>query len=98
MAGIVRPARGASQSGDRGIVWRFFTERYINPDAGRGVETLDGMTVHLTHWGTFEAVSDGERLTDVRPWGGDLEPTPLIENVASAQHHPARVARPHVRR
>src|SRR5262249_56133132 len=56
------------------------------------------MTVHLTHWGTFEAVSDGERLTEVRPWRGDPEPMPLIENVASAQHHPARVARPHVRR
>ena len=49
------------------------------------------MTVHLTHWGTFEAVSDGERLTDVRPWRGDPEPMPLIENVASAQHHPARI-------
>ena len=56
------------------------------------------MTVHLTHWGTFEAVSDGERLTDVRPWRGDPEPMPLIDNVASAQHHPARIARPHVRK
>src|SRR5450756_1188493 len=56
------------------------------------------MTVHLTHWGTFEAVSDGERLTEVRPWRGDPEPTPLIDNVASAQHHPARIAQPHVRK
>jgi len=56
------------------------------------------MTVHLTHWGTFEAVSDGERLTEVRPWRADPEPMPLIENVASAQHHPARIARPHVRK
>jgi biotin/methionine sulfoxide reductase len=56
------------------------------------------MTVHLTHWGTFEAVSDGERLTEVRPWRGDPEPMPLIENVASAQHHPARIATPHVRK
>src|SRR5580693_2260731 len=55
------------------------------------------MTVHLTHWGTFEAVSDGERLTRVRPWRGDPEPMPLIDNVASAQHHPARIAQPHVR-
>src|ERR1700733_9270086 len=56
------------------------------------------MTVHLTHWGTFEAVSDGERLTGVRPWRGDPEPTPLIGNVASAQHHPARISQPHVRK
>src|SRR5690348_13098124 len=56
------------------------------------------MSVHLTHWGTFEAVSDGERLTEVRPWRGDPEPMPLIDNVASAQHHPARITRPHVRK
>ncbi len=56
------------------------------------------MTVHLTHWGAFEAVSDGERLTEVRPWRGDPEPMPQIGNVASAQHHPARITRPHVRK
>jgi biotin/methionine sulfoxide reductase len=56
------------------------------------------MTVHLTHWGAFEAVSDGERLTEVRPWRGDPEPMPQIGNVASAQHHPARIDRPHVRK
>jgi biotin/methionine sulfoxide reductase len=55
------------------------------------------MTVHLTHWGAFEAVSDGTRLTEVRPWRGDPEPMPLIGNVASAQHHPARIDVPHVR-
>ncbi|MBF6338609.1 molybdopterin-dependent oxidoreductase [Nocardia abscessus] len=56
------------------------------------------MTTHLTHWGAFEADSDGERLTEVRPWRGDPEPTPLIENVASAQHHPTRIDQPYVRR
>jgi biotin/methionine sulfoxide reductase len=56
------------------------------------------MAVHLTHWGTFEAVSDGERLTEVRPWRGDPEPMPLIGNVASAQHHPTRITQPHVRK
>ena len=56
------------------------------------------MTVHLTHWGAFEAVSDGERLTEVRPWRGDPEPVPLIGNVASAQHHPARITSPCVRK
>ncbi len=56
------------------------------------------MTTHLTHWGAFDAVSDGHRLTEVRPWSGDPEPMPLIENVASAQHHRTRIATPHVRR
>src|SRR6266700_5506540 len=60
--------------------------------------TIDGMSVHLTHWGAFEAVSDGERLTEVRPWRGDPEPVPLIGNVASAQHHPARITWPYVRK
>src|SRR6266567_2262702 len=63
-----------------------------------GTITIDGMTVHLTHWGAFEAVSDGERLTEVRPWRGDPEPVPLIGNVASAQHHPARITWPYVRK
>ncbi|RJO73413.1 molybdopterin oxidoreductase [Nocardia panacis] len=56
------------------------------------------MTTHLTHWGAFDAVSDGTRLTRVRPWSGDPEPNPLIENVASAQHHPTRIDQPYVRR
>ncbi|MFI6169609.1 molybdopterin guanine dinucleotide-containing S/N-oxide reductase [Nocardia sp. NPDC051052] len=55
------------------------------------------MTTHLTHWGAFEADSDGERLTAVRPWRGDPEPMRLIENVASAQHHPTRIDQPYVR-
>lgn len=56
------------------------------------------MATHMTHWGAFDAVSDGERLTDVRPWPGDPEPTPLIGNVASAHHHPTRIDRPYVRK
>lgn len=56
------------------------------------------MATHLTHWGVLDADSDGERLTAVRPWRADPEPTPLIENVASAQHHPARIDQPYVRR
>ena len=56
------------------------------------------MAVHLTHWGAFEAVSDGQRLTEVRPWRGDPEPMPLIGNVASAQHHPTRITAPYVRK
>ncbi|WP_227999691.1 molybdopterin guanine dinucleotide-containing S/N-oxide reductase [Nocardia australiensis] len=56
------------------------------------------MTTHLTHWGVFEADSDGTRLTSVRPWRGDPEPMPLIDNVASAQHHPTRIDQPYVRK
>lgn len=53
--------------------------------------------MHLAHWGAFEAETDGTRLTAVHPWRGDPEPSPIIGNIASAQHHPARIDRPHVR-
>jgi len=56
------------------------------------------LAVHLTHWGAFEAESDGRTLTSVRPWRADPDPNRLIDNVASAQHHPTRVDRPYVRR
>jgi biotin/methionine sulfoxide reductase len=56
------------------------------------------MTMHVAHWGTFEAETDGESLTQVKPWPGDPEPSGIIDNVASAQHHPTRIGRPHVRR
>nr|WP_042177956.1 molybdopterin-dependent oxidoreductase [Kibdelosporangium sp. MJ126-NF4]CEL12877.1 Anaerobic dimethyl sulfoxide reductase chain A [Kibdelosporangium sp. MJ126-NF4] len=56
------------------------------------------MIAHLTHWGAFVATTDGESLTSVRPWPGDPDPAPLIDNVASAQHHSARIDQPYVRR
>ncbi|MBP2181140.1 molybdopterin-dependent oxidoreductase [Amycolatopsis magusensis] len=52
---------------------------------------------HLTHWGAFQAKSDGVRLSEVQPFPEDPEPNELIHNVASAQHHPTRVDRPYVR-
>src|SRR3954451_3526421 len=55
------------------------------------------MPTHLTHWGAFEAETDGRALNSVRPWSGDPDPRELIHNVASAQHHPTRVLRPAVR-
>lgn len=52
---------------------------------------------HITHWGAFQARSDGSQLTDVKPLPDDPDPYPLIDNVASAQHHAARIDRPYVR-
>ncbi|WP_031468220.1 molybdopterin-dependent oxidoreductase [Sciscionella sediminilitoris] len=56
------------------------------------------VTVQLAHWGAFEAESDGKRLTEVRPWRADPAPSPILGNIASAQHHPARIDRPHIRK
>src|SRR5688572_19106424 len=66
--------------------------------AGRRDTWRGTMPTHLTHWGAFEAESDGKSLRSVKPWSGDPDPRDLIHNVASAQHHPTRVLRPAVRR
>jgi biotin/methionine sulfoxide reductase len=55
-------------------------------------------SVHLTHWGAAEIESDGRRLTSVRPWREDPAPSRILENLAAAHHHPARVDQPYVRR
>src|ERR1019366_8873178 len=53
--------------------------------------------VHLTHWGAAEIESDGRRLTSVRPWRDDPAPSRILENLAAAHRHPARVDQPHIR-
>lgn len=53
---------------------------------------------HMSHWGGFEAQSDGTRITAIRPLAEDPDPRPLIENVMSAQHDPSRIDQPYVRR
>ena len=50
--------------------------------------------VHLTHWGAAEIESDGRQLTSVRPWREDPAPSRILENLAAAHRHPARVAQP----
>src|SRR3712207_6392634 len=52
---------------------------------------------HSSHWGVFSAaLRDGELL--VRPHPGDPDPNAIIDNFPAALRHPARVARPMVRR
>lgn len=52
---------------------------------------------HLTHFGVLEAETDGRSLR-TRAWRQDPDPRPIIDNVASSQHHPTRVLRPAVRK
>ena len=49
------------------------------------------------HWGTAEIESDGRRITSVRPWREDPDPSRILENLATAHHHPARISQPHIR-
>lgn len=53
---------------------------------------------HLTHFGVLEAEFDGTSLSSVTGWHGDPDPRRVIHNVASSQHHPARIRRPAIRR
>ncbi|GAB3438470.1 molybdopterin guanine dinucleotide-containing S/N-oxide reductase [Streptomonospora sediminis] len=57
-------------------------------------------TSHPTssHWGTYDVLVTGDRVTGVRPGPGDPDPSPISRNVPAAQHHPTRVAAPAVRR
>ena len=54
--------------------------------------------VHLTHWGAAEIESDGRQLTSVRPWREDPDPSRILENLAAAHRHPARIDQPHIRK
>lgn len=52
---------------------------------------------HSSHWGAFSAVQDGGAL-QIEPLPGDPSPSPLLWNIPAALTHPARLARPLVRR
>ncbi|HBP96728.1 MAG TPA: Asp-tRNA(Asn)/Glu-tRNA(Gln) amidotransferase GatCAB subunit C, partial [Pantoea agglomerans] len=53
--------------------------------------------MHSAHWGAFHAERSGDQLL-IEPFGGDPDPSPLLQNFRHALNHPARVARPMIRR
>jgi biotin/methionine sulfoxide reductase len=53
---------------------------------------------HASHWGFFDAVVEGGRVTGVRPFGPDPFPGSLIESVPDAVHAASRIDRPYVRK
>jgi len=50
-----------------------------------------------SHWGAFLADVDGGRVTGVRPFEHDPDPSPMLDAIAPSVHAKARVARPMVR-
>jgi biotin/methionine sulfoxide reductase len=52
---------------------------------------------HSSHWGAFSVVP-GDRGIEVVPHPRDPEPSALLGNIPAAVSHPARIARPMVRR
>ena len=55
-------------------------------------------TTGSSHWGAFRVARDAGGALTVRPRAGDPDPSPLLGNIAGAQRHRARVARPALRR
>ncbi|HEX6446008.1 MAG TPA: molybdopterin-dependent oxidoreductase [Streptosporangiales bacterium] len=53
---------------------------------------------HSSHWGAFEAVTDGGRFVGVRPPAHDPEPSPIIASIPEMVYDASRVAAPAVRR
>jgi biotin/methionine sulfoxide reductase len=51
----------------------------------------------LTHWGAYEIEAEDGRITDVHPFPGDPDPSPIGLSMR-AHDHPLRVRRPAVRR
>lgn len=52
---------------------------------------------HSSHWGAFSAqVTDG--TLDIKPFEGDPDPSPILNNFPAALNNPARLTKPLVRR
>ena len=54
-------------------------------------------TTHSSHWGAFEAVTEGSTVVSITPYAGDQNPSPLLKNIPGSTNHKARVTQPYVR-
>jgi biotin/methionine sulfoxide reductase len=52
---------------------------------------------HTSHWGAFDALADDGALIGVRPFAGDADPSPILQNIPGALRHPTRIDQPMVR-
>lgn len=53
---------------------------------------------HAAHWGSFDAVVDGDRVVAVRPFARDPFPGSLIQSIPDVVHAASRIDRPYVRK
>ena len=51
-----------------------------------------------SHWGAFEVVTEGGKITETRPFAHDPQPPKISHVLPEAVHHRTRVKRPCVRR
>ena len=61
-----------------------------------GLDLTDGFKPHTSHWGVFSA-RHGEAGLEVRPYGGDPDPSGIVGNFPGALRHQARIAQPAIR-
>lgn len=57
----------------------------------------NGFLPHSSHWGVFSAQLQGSQVA-VRPYPGDPDPNPILDNFTTALRHQVRVTTPMVRR
>jgi biotin/methionine sulfoxide reductase len=52
---------------------------------------------HASHWGAFDAVVEGGRISAIRPLAGDPAPPAMLHSIPDAVHSQVRIDRPYVR-
>ena len=52
---------------------------------------------HTSHWGAFDALVENGSVVGVRPFTGDTDPSPILENIPGSVRHPTRIAQPMIR-
>lgn len=63
----------------------------------RSTEAEAAFSPHTSHWGVFSARMRGGDL-ELRPFPGDPDPNGILWNFPGALRHPARIARPMIRK
>ena len=56
------------------------------------------MRLTSTHWGVYEVEASGGRVSALKPFAPDPDPSPIGASMPAAIHGGARVRRPAVRR
>jgi biotin/methionine sulfoxide reductase len=59
--------------------------------------TRAGGRPHSAHWGAFSVLARGREI-EIAPHPRDPAPSPLLRNIPASVSHPARIARPMMRR
>ena len=56
------------------------------------------MPLTSTHWGTYEIATSNGRVTGLKPFSEDRDPSPIGSSLPELLDHPTRIKRPAVRR